>query len=279
VRADHVTYMLRHLSVAFSRRGALRLLAAAVSGALALLFGLDTDKTHARRLQRARRQTRLVHRDRLHADRKRKKKKKKGSPPTSPPPASPPTLPSPSPAPTRQTITRTFTNFGQITVPSASGDGLAANPYPATIVVSGFTNGVITDVNVILLNFNHTRPSDVDVLLSASQIPAVNAIIMSDAGGDTDAVNASLVLDDQATTSLPAPGPLTNGAYRPTNSGLGDTFSIPAPAPSGNSALSAFNGGNPNGTWQLFAMDDTLDFDMGSIAVGWALEITAEADV
>jgi hypothetical protein len=276
--ADRFDYLLRHISASPSRRGVLRLLTTTVlGGALAPRCGDDIVDAHARRQQRADRHTNLGHRDRVQTDRKKKKKKKKkSSPPTSPPPTSPPTSP---PSPTRQSVTRTFSNLGQITIPGLSGDGNAANPYPSTIVVSGFTNGTITDVNVILTNFNHTRPSDVDVLISASQIPAVNAIIMSDAGGDADAVNASLVLDDQASTSLPASGPIVNGTYRPTNLGLGDSFPATAPVPSGNSALSAFNGGSPNGTWQLFVVDDVLDFDVGVIADGWAIEITAEVDV
>jgi hypothetical protein len=276
---DRFDFLLRHLSVGSSRRGALRLLvASALGGALAPLLGLDTDVADARRQRANGRANRGHHRDRVQVDRKKKKKKKKKSPPASPPPTSPPPPP-PPPLPTRQSVTRMFSNLGQITIPSLSGDGNAANPYPSTIVVSGFANGTITDVNVTLTHFNHTRPSDVDVLISASQIPAVNAIIMSDVGGVTDAVNASLVLDDQASTPLPSPGPIVNGTYRPTNLGLGDTFPATAPVPSGNSALSTFNGGSPNGTWQLFVVDDVFDFDVGVIADGWAIQITAEVDV
>ena len=172
----------------------------------------------------------------------------------------------------RQPVTQTFTNAEAITIPSAG----IASPYPSAITVAGFTNGAITDVNLTLHEFNHETPLDVDVLLVAIPIPAQNATVMSDLGGVADAVNLTFTLDDQAVVSLPQLGPLASGIFRPTNFDGTDAF--PGATPTGNVALSAFNGANPNGTWQLLVLDDEAD-GSGRIAGGWSLQITAEADV
>src|SRR5687768_1845063 len=54
----------------------------------------------------------------------------------------------------RRSVTRTFSSAGGITIPDAG----TATPYPSTINVAGFTNGRITDVNLILNGFSHTYP-------------------------------------------------------------------------------------------------------------------------
>ncbi|MFC3769208.1 hypothetical protein [Paenibacillus sp. GCM10012303] len=38
--------------------------------------------------------------------------------------------------------------------------------------------------------------------------------------------------------------------------------------------LNVFNGQSPNGTWQLFIVDDVDQISDGSIAGGWTLSIT-----
>ena len=107
---------------------------------------------------------------------------------------------------------------------------------------------------------------------------------MSDTGAeDVPETDLTLTLDDRAAAGLPNDSSLQSGTFKPTNSDSrnNDQFLFPAPASreiSGNSLLSVFNGGNPNGTWQLFATDDGSPFG-GSIAGGWSLQITAEADV
>jgi hypothetical protein len=176
-----------------------------------------------------------------------------------------------------RTVTKTFSNTAAITIPGTGTEGVA-NPYPSTIVVSGLKQGKIVDLNVHLNNFNHTFPDDVDILLAATQLPGLNAIIMSDVGDNIDAVNVNLVLDDQAPTALPDAGPLVSGTFQPTNIGGNDAFDPPAPAPSGLSTLAFFNNRNPNGTWQLFILDGAGG-DTGNLAGGWALEITAKVKV
>ena len=48
---------------------------------------------------------------------------------------------------------------------------------------------------------------------------------------------------------------------------------ISAPPPPYGSTLAALNGGNPNGTWNLFELDDGV-FDSGVITNGWILALT-----
>lgn len=151
----------------------------------------------------------------------------------------------------------------------------AATPYPSTASVAGVV-GVVTDVNVTLLGLTHTNPDDIDVMLVS---PAgKRAIVLSDAGGDTDVSGIDVSLDDQATQSLPDATSLGTGAYRPVDHEAGDPFPAPAPDASGTgSALSVFNDGNPNGTWSLYVVDDRTG-DTGSLT-GWRLDVTTTGPV
>ena len=185
--------------------------------------------------------------------------------------------------PRRRVRTLRFANTTPIAVPG-SGDEGPANPYPSTIKVSGFANGVIVDVKVLLSGFSHSAPPDVDVLLAARHLPGLDAFIMSDVAATPPGASGpdvNLVLDDASPILLPINGPLESGTYQPTNVEDGgsdhDVFPAPAPAPSGNTSLSVFKGQNPNGVWELWVLDDTDD-DVGSFAGGWGLEITAEVD-
>jgi subtilisin-like proprotein convertase family protein len=173
-----------------------------------------------------------------------------------------------------QAGTETFCNpapivFGNIPPPATPP--FASTPYPSDIAVVGMM-GTVTNVTVTLNNINHTFPDDIDVLLVGPT--GANAILMSDVGGSPDAVNVTLTLDDAAALSLPDSGPLVSGTFKPTNVGItADTFPAPAPAGPYGTALSAFNVTNPNGTWSLYVVDDSLG-DIGSIAGGWCLTIT-----
>jgi PKD repeat protein len=150
-----------------------------------------------------------------------------------------------------------------ITVPATGTDGVA-EPYPSTITVGG-VGSVTTGVSVRLDGLTHTFPSDVDILLVGPT--GENAILMSDVGGNTDAVGAVLTFSDLASVTMGQP--VVTGTYRPTNSGGGDSWPAPAPTPSGATALATFNGTDPNGTWSLYVVDDAGG-DSGSIG-GWCL--------
>lgn len=104
-----------------------------------------------------------------------------------------------------------------------------------------------------------------------------NAIVMSAVGGGTDVSHITLTLDDAATTVLPDKNQLQSGRYQPNNRGPdgGDIFPDPAPAASGGESLAVINRTRPNGTWQLFVVDDEAR-DVGEIAGGWTLQLKAK---
>lgn len=171
--------------------------------------------------------------------------------------------------------TAPFCNTGAITI--ASGPGAAA-PYPSPVVVSGLGPS-ITTFTVSVFGLTHTFPDDVDLLLVGPT--GANLIIMSDVGAGNDAAAVDLLIDDSAGGLMPDTAQLASGSYQPSNyvgaDGV-DVFAAPAPAgPYGSPATtgsdtltSIFAGTNPNGTWNLYAMDDAAG-DSGSIGGGWCL--------
>ncbi len=157
-----------------------------------------------------------------------------------------------------------FTNSAAISIP----DSGIATPYPSSISVAAFPGGV-NKVTARLNNFNHTFPSDVDVLLVGPTGQGI--VLMSDVGGGTGAMGLNLTFSD---TGAPVPAALVSGTYVPTNVSVGAADVFPAPAPGAPYAttLSAFNGLNPVGTWSLYVVDDAGG-DVGSIAGGWTLTL------
>jgi subtilisin-like proprotein convertase family protein len=186
--------------------------------------------------------------------------------------------------------TQTFSNAAPITIPeSGTGatTGAPATPYPSNVIVSGAPT-TISKLTATINNFNHTFPDDVDLLLVSPT--GRKMIIMSDAGGSTVAVNFNITLDDAAAAALPDGVGLTSGTFRPSNYGtVQDPFPAPAPAgpyltpaPGGSDTLtSAYTGaagGNPNGTWSLYAVDDSAG-DAGNILAGWTIALTTSTNV
>lgn len=170
----------------------------------------------------------------------------------------------------------TFSNAAPITIPNSG----AATPYPSSIAVSGLPTS-ITKVSVSLNNYSHTFPDDVDMMLVAPN--GTRFVIASDVCGNSPISNLNLILDDAAATIIPDAGTCTSTSYRPSNVGTADPFPAPAStsvaaenaAPSGTATFaSRFNGIDPNGTWNLFVVDDTAG-DVGSIAGGWSITISA----
>jgi len=167
--------------------------------------------------------------------------------------------------------------------PIAIPDQGPATPYPAPLVVSGMT-GTITDLNVKLVNFSHTFPADIAILLVSPD--GRRFVLQSDTGGGADVVNLTYTFDDQAASSIPEDGPLppNNGSVRPTSIGDDDEMPPPAPpgpynqpAPAGTATLNGtFGGAMPNGTWNLYVIDFFAG-DMGSINGGYCLDITTSA--
>jgi hypothetical protein len=161
-----------------------------------------------------------------------------------------------------KTQTRSFSNTGAISF-AGTGTGVAS-PYPSSIQVNFKKGALIQDVNLTLRNFTSNNPDDVSVMLAHGQR---NQGVMSDAGGTGDVANVTFTLDDQAPTALSDTGLITNNtSYRPARYGA----DWPAPAPS---ALSVFKGENPDGTWQLFVVDDGFGAEPAAFNGGWTLTI------
>jgi len=163
------------------------------------------------------------------------------------------------------------TNLSAISIPSVG----TASPYPSEINVTNHP-GLVTGVQVSLTNFSHNSPDDVDLILVAPNGNKV--VLMSDVGGASPVTNLSLFFTDAAAVSLPDNSAITSGSYKPTNFEPGDTFPAPVPAgaPTGG-RLSALNGSNPNGAWQLFLVDDNGN-NAGSISGGWRVFIQSSPD-
>jgi subtilisin-like proprotein convertase family protein len=163
------------------------------------------------------------------------------------------------------------TNLSAISIPSVG----AASPYPSEINVTNHA-GLVTGVQVSLTNFSHSSPDDVDLILVAPNGNKV--VLMSDVGGANPVSNLSLFFTDAAAASLPDNSIITSGNYKPTDFETGDIFPAPVPAgaPTGG-RLSALNGSNPNGAWQLFLVDDNGN-NAGTISGGWRVFIQSSPD-
>lgn len=159
---------------------------------------------------------------------------------------------------------QTFVNTATIEIPAMG----PASPYPSVISVSGVTNP-IGSLSVTLPAFSHDRFDDVDILLVGPNGTAV--VLMSDAGGTTNLSHVALTFQDGA-PPLPDSGPMASGTFSPTDHEPGDLFPSPSPVGPFSTSLSAFNGLNANGDWQLFIVDDTGERN-GKLR-GWRLEIT-----
>lgn len=145
----------------------------------------------------------------------------------------------------------------------------------STVIVSGMP-GVVQTVTLSLFDLNHFLLSDVDMLLVSPT--GASLIVMSDVG--SRATNVNLTLSDAGSFFLSSG--IVTGTFKPTDLSDGGTegFLAPAPAtplsagPTGSSTFaSAFGGANPNGTWTLYARDDSHAV-YGYIAGGWALTVT-----
>src|SRR4029077_16386885 len=164
-------------------------------------------------------------------------------------------------------LTVVSTNPSPVTIPLVG----TASPYPAIINVSGLS-GPITDLNVTLNGLSHTFINNVGALLVGPGGQSV--VLFGGVGGAAAVSNVNLVLDDQASASLPN-GAFSSGTFKPTNTITSppDVFPLPAPGGPYGSLLSVFNGTNGNGQWRLFINDFSAP-DGGSIAGGFGLQVT-----
>jgi subtilisin-like proprotein convertase family protein len=139
-----------------------------------------------------------------------------------------------------------------ILIPGTGTSG-PASPYPFAIPVSGKV-GKVADLNVVLSGVTQQFMEDLDILLVAPN--GAKALILSDRCVSAFVTNNTYTLDDEAATAFPTGATCPSGTYQPADTGAGDTFAAPAPAGPYTPALSAFDGLDPNGTWNLFITDD-----------------------
>jgi hypothetical protein len=173
----------------------------------------------------------------------------------------------PAEQPTGPSGALVFSNAEPIQIPA---DG-SATPYPSTIDVSG-AEGVLTDVDVTLHGFQHDFPPSLDLLLVAPGGQSV--LLMEGVGGSQPVDDLTLTFDD-AGSALSERQPVGSGTFRPS-SNAGDGFGYNGPTPSAppphGSSLGLLSGSDPNGTWELFAFDDSGEAT-GEIAGGWSLAL------
>ena len=171
-----------------------------------------------------------------------------------------------------------FCNPGAIAVPSTAG---AATPYPSNIFVSGLS-GNVGSVTVQLNNISSSDIAQTDLLLVG---PTGAAIVPFAKVGDGSTIgDVNVTLDDTASSLIPGGSPLTSGTYKPTSITGSATLIFPAPAPAitaasyaatdGSATLtSEFGGTTPNGTWALYAMDNSGS-GAATIGGGWCVNIS-----
>ena len=170
-----------------------------------------------------------------------------------------------------------FCNQGAITVPSNAG---AATPYPSNIFVTGLGN--IGAVTVALNNISSSNIQETDLLLVG---PTGAAIVPFASVGDGSTISGvNVTLDDAAASLIPGGSPLVSGSFKPTSITGSTSLAFPAPAPKittanyaatdGSATLtSQFGGTAANGTWALYAMDNSGN-GAASIGGGWCVNIT-----
>lgn len=169
------------------------------------------------------------------------------------------------------TSVKRFTNSAFITI----RDNTNALPYPSAINVSGL-NGVVSKATVTFTNFSHTHANDVDIMLAAPG--GQNMLLLANNGGANAMNNVMLTLDDSAAAGVPTSSAIVTATNRPNPVLPVAAFPSPAPPAPYATTLSACNGSNPNGAWNLFVIDDTT-LDTGSIANGWILSLTTASVV
>jgi uncharacterized repeat protein (TIGR01451 family) len=166
-------------------------------------------------------------------------------------------------------VTNNYTNSAPIII-NAYG---AATPYPSTNVVAGL-NGSVSKVVATVYQFEHQYMSDVSLLL---QSPAnQEVLLMSHVGGGHIVTNLNLGFDDGAPGYLSFISAPVSGVYKPTDESVDVGFSLfgkpPGPAGPYTTNMASFSGGNPNGNWYLYVLDDQPE-DGGSIDKGWTLSL------
>jgi hypothetical protein len=189
-----------------------------------------------------------------------------------------------------QAATLTFANPTGLGPTGGAGNFGPANAYPSTISISGIA-GTVTDVNVSLLSTILSDDADIVVRGPNGQ----QVLLISDACRSGTSQRGNWIFDDSAPGFVSRPGPCspdfpTQQSFRPSNylpqpgdpndeSTEPDDLSVApgGPAPPYVNNLAVLAGGSPNGSWELFALDDNSLKGVGfSISSGWALTLEVE---
>lgn len=189
-----------------------------------------------------------------------------------------------------QAATLTFANPHGLGPSQAAGTSGPADLYPSSIAVSGVP-GTVTDVNVTILGM--VANADTDMVLRGPNGQQV--MVMSDACVQGTSQRGNWIFDDSAPGFVSRPGPCspsfpTQSSFRPSNylpqPGAPNDNSVEpddlsaapgGPPPPYVNALSSLAGGSPNGSWDLFVLDDNSAGVVGfEINSGWALTLEVE---
>ncbi len=159
-----------------------------------------------------------------------------------------------------------------IAIPGTGTSG-GASPYPAVVTVEP-GNTVITDLDVRVDGVWHQRPDDLDVLLVGPH--GEKALLMSDACGTSEVVNASWRWDDEGVAPMADGGSdaCGSGAWRPADYEPGEGLPLPAPSGPYKAALTAFDLTDPGGDWRVFVNDDSSGA-VGFVTTGIRFTYTA----
>lgn len=165
----------------------------------------------------------------------------------------------------------TYSSGGSVTIPGVapvSNSAGAGAPYPSVITVAGLPANAVVK-SVAIRGLRHSGPSDIDMLLQSPT--GTNVVLMSDAGGLSDATGQTYTFDDAAAATLATTLNAT-GTYRPTNFGASDTYPAPIGAITQATPTLASFTGDLNGTWNLF-VNDAVSSDIGFIT-SWEITFT-----
>jgi subtilisin-like proprotein convertase family protein len=152
-----------------------------------------------------------------------------------------------------------------------------ASPGSSDLAVSGLPNG-ITDVNLTLHDIDLNHLGDTDFVLESPD--GRRAHVLSDAGEHHAVTDVTLTLDDEAAEQVRRGSVPTTGTYRPVDyddydgqDEMNIEYVGGRPTANLSSALSTFDGADPNGTWELYVVQEYCCND-GAISGGWSLNIT-----
>jgi hypothetical protein len=179
--------------------------------------------------------------------------------------------------------TRTFLNTDH-EFPTGDANGLfgPASHYPSTIVVSGVA-GTVTNVTATVVGLSSASGDDIDMALVGPNEEQV--MLMSDACGvnPNTLSEKTWTFDDAAQEFLSDPGscPAAQVAsFKPSNYENPELDSLSkeggGPPPPYTNSMSDLAGGSPNGSWELFVLDDNKTGFVGFSFGAWALNLEIE---